>query len=702
MSAEHIAKELGNAKQVNGQWVASCPVPSHGQGKGDKNPSLSISEDDSGKYLFHCHAGCNQLDVFECIRDRHLLPELPPKPDVFASLSPITYTQKPKTLMELEQEWHYRNEDGDSLFIKRRYKTDTEKGKDYRLVRNDGVKGHGLGDVRIVPYALPSLLQAKSAGRAIYLCEGEKAADAVIGLGATATTSHTGAGSWPDAITEYFAGANVVILPDNDAAGWQHAKRVVKELFGIAKTIRIVTLPVTGLGDDAVEWIEGGGTRALLAELAKSQEPLAGDVIDLPPQFQEKHKFDFSAFDAAMSVGLDDDDYPDYLPSNDDGIDTLPAPPTRKRFQIESWDAIKDEPVEWLIEGVVPHKSFSALFGPPASFKSFIALDIAEAIAAGRHWMGKAVINQGAVLQIIGEGHGGVGARMKACRIHNETPDDTPIFVIRHQLNLRNSREDIELLLVEVDALVVELNRREQRLQLIQIDTLARSFGGGNENASEAMGEWVINVGRIQNRYDCAVMVVHHNGKNLDKGLRGHSSLLGAVDTELEITRVEGKAEGLLTITKQKDGEDGAIYPFVCVEIPLSEGPFPLISLAIKGAGDDVTNSVEQHKSKQSALGKGKNQKKAYEAFLKVMKENFIQQTEQGGNKRVVLVSAVRQELLNSMGVDVSNSAELKHFNTIWYRSKEQLSEHYGVQIDGKLMWRDSLDYQKGQHKEAF
>ena len=47
---ETIAKALGNAKQVNGQWVASCPVPGHGSGNGDKNPSLSITESDGKVY----------------------------------------------------------------------------------------------------------------------------------------------------------------------------------------------------------------------------------------------------------------------------------------------------------------------------------------------------------------------------------------------------------------------------------------------------------------------------------------------------------------------------------------------------------------------------------------------------------------------------------------------------------------------------
>ena len=102
MQAEEIAKALGNAKKVNGNWVASCPVPGHGRGNGDKNPSLSISETSDGKALFHCHSGCDQGTVFSVIRERGLLPELEARPEPLALIKPITAVTR-----QLEQEWTY-------------------------------------------------------------------------------------------------------------------------------------------------------------------------------------------------------------------------------------------------------------------------------------------------------------------------------------------------------------------------------------------------------------------------------------------------------------------------------------------------------------------------------------------------------------------------------------------------------------------
>jgi hypothetical protein len=56
------------------------------------------------------------------------------------------------------------------------------------------------------------------------------------------------------------------------------------------------------------------------------------------------------------------------------------------------------------------------------------------------------------------------------------------------------------------------------------------------------------------------VLVVHHSGKDLARGARGHSSLRAASDTELEVTKGEGGS--CLAITKSRDEEDRARFGF--------------------------------------------------------------------------------------------------------------------------------------------
>jgi hypothetical protein len=71
VSAEAIFQALGGSRHGQG-FVVRCPVPSHGQGRGDRRPSLSI-RDFHGRLLFKCHAGCDPRDVLRELRRRGLL-----------------------------------------------------------------------------------------------------------------------------------------------------------------------------------------------------------------------------------------------------------------------------------------------------------------------------------------------------------------------------------------------------------------------------------------------------------------------------------------------------------------------------------------------------------------------------------------------------------------------------------------------------
>lgn len=70
-TAESIARELGGHRNSDG-YLVRCPVPSHGQGRGDRSPSLSIRDGDD-RLLVRCFAGCDPRDVLAELRRRGLL-----------------------------------------------------------------------------------------------------------------------------------------------------------------------------------------------------------------------------------------------------------------------------------------------------------------------------------------------------------------------------------------------------------------------------------------------------------------------------------------------------------------------------------------------------------------------------------------------------------------------------------------------------
>ncbi len=275
MQAEQIAQALGNAKKVGGGWLASCPVSSHGQGNGDRNPSLSVTDAEDGKVLFKCHGGCEQDQVFGAVKDYGLLPDLPNPTDFLTQIKPL-----PKQNPVLEQEWHYTDEDGVTQHIKQRYKTFDDKGKTYKQFKVDenGIKHASMTGANIVPYQLPEIEFARKTGRTVFLCEGEKAADSIRSIGAYATCTHAGAGSFPEDVVKYFVGLTVAVIPDNDVVGWEYARKAVKALKTVTKSIRVVDLGLDDIKEDAYEFVNKYGKgKEDLVEITKQVKPVQSE-----------------------------------------------------------------------------------------------------------------------------------------------------------------------------------------------------------------------------------------------------------------------------------------------------------------------------------------------------------------------------------------------------------------------------------------
>ncbi len=76
MSAERVARALGGFPTRDGGWLCPCPLPSHGKGRGDRNPSLSVADGEKG-LLVNCFGGCLAVDILDELRSRDLVPDRP-------------------------------------------------------------------------------------------------------------------------------------------------------------------------------------------------------------------------------------------------------------------------------------------------------------------------------------------------------------------------------------------------------------------------------------------------------------------------------------------------------------------------------------------------------------------------------------------------------------------------------------------------
>ncbi|WP_220791700.1 VapE domain-containing protein [Gluconacetobacter dulcium] len=160
--------------------------------------------------------------------------------------------------------YDYADENGEVLFQVVRMDP-----KDFRQRAPNGQGGWtwSTKGVRRILYHLSAVLDAVKAGRTVYVAEGEKGVHAIEGLGLPATCSPGGAGKWRMADQGALRGADVVILPDNDEPGRKHAQQVKKALAGIARSVRVLTLPDLPDKGDVADWIAAGGTAEELAKL---------------------------------------------------------------------------------------------------------------------------------------------------------------------------------------------------------------------------------------------------------------------------------------------------------------------------------------------------------------------------------------------------------------------------------------------------
>ncbi len=163
-----------------------------------------------------------------------------------------------------------------------------------------------------IPFRLPQLVRADPQ-TTVYIVEGEKDVNTLLGAGCVATTCRGGANAWRsyEQWLDYFKGRKIVIIPDNDNAGRAYAKGVSEIIRPVALSLVVIELPCVKEKGDVSDWFaEQGGTPGMLFDLtitaianerkaklhetnghAKAYEP--GDAFEpAEDQLEEETKWD--------------------------------------------------------------------------------------------------------------------------------------------------------------------------------------------------------------------------------------------------------------------------------------------------------------------------------------------------------------------------------------------------------------------------
>ncbi len=119
-------------------------------------------------------------------------------------------------------------------------------------------------------YRLPELLGSRP-DRPVWIVEGEKDVDTLVGLGLVATTSG-GATSWKKEFAAHLVDRKVCIVPDNDAPGRKFGAAVLSSISGLARSSRTLRLPVAS-GGDVTDFLGAGHSlQDLFAIAARTRE----------------------------------------------------------------------------------------------------------------------------------------------------------------------------------------------------------------------------------------------------------------------------------------------------------------------------------------------------------------------------------------------------------------------------------------------
>jgi hypothetical protein len=268
----------------------------------------------------------------------------------------------------------------------------------------------------------------------------------------------------------------------------------------------------------------------------------------------------------------------------------------------------------YLVKGVIAGGAMSVVYGPSNSGKTFFAMDLAFHIAAGLPaWCGRR-IRQAGVLYLAAEGGRGAANRIVAMR-EEYGVCKVPFALRRAGLDLLKNEADLN----SVATLAQEVKARAPGLPLlIVIDTLSRIMAGGDENSAQDMTALIRNIDAIREHTGAHIMLIHHSGKDVARGARGHSSLRAATDTEVEVSNEDGARAA--TVTKQRDYQGGETFAFSLKSVPLG----------FDQDGDEVTTCVVQHEdgedfkaARAAKKGLGGNQKLIAETFDQMVAEGM-------------------------------------------------------------------------------
>ena len=462
----------------------------------DKKQSLSIGRGKKGVVL-KCQAGCDTRDIIARVG-------LKPR-DLFYE------QEKPQEKRRIVATYDYPGGVQKIRYSDKSFSWRQPDGKGGWIWNRNGIR--------------PSLYISGELSDGIAIVEGEKDADNLHRLGWDAVSGADGAGpgKWKQEYTEQLKGLSVCIFQDNDDVGKAYAQETAAALHNGCKCVYLFDLSKV--------WPD---------------IPEHGDVSDLVEKFGDEKACEMIAQLATSTPEWEPPKEPDIFDSF--GFYSVPdLTPEEKK------------PPEFIVDGMIPC-GMTFLSGAPKIRKSFMALQIASAVATGSPFLSHNT-TQCDVAYLDLEGSKS-RVSFRAERMSMKIPRN--VF-ITNSITERLADGLVDKLR--------QLHRARPSIRLIIIDTYSRARGSYKNfgvNAYDADVALLEPVQRMALEENIAVVFIHHDKKGAGfasdsfERLSGTMGISGSSDCVINLVadgkRFDGKATMEYTPRDAKGGEIKLVF----------------------------------------------------------------------------------------------------------------------------------------------
>ncbi len=294
----------------------NCPFCGSGTGKSDtgKKGTPAFKLYDDHVYCYSCEFKGDLISLYMKMNNISSFPQALQELAEEFHIAPLpdSANDKKKPHKVRQREHIYTDASGNPLAKKTIFKySDGSKNAIWNLFDKDSnnfKQKSGLDGMKMPLYHNHKL--HTSAETTIYFVEGEKDVETLenaYGMTATCTPNGAGATNWIDLYNTDLSGKDVIIVTDNDSAGEKYGNTVAKNLYKIAKSVKIV--PSKSIWNDCPE---KGDISDIIQNLGQSEtRKLLDDAIATVPFYEPVAENDDNQSDNETAI-------PEYIIEKED------------------------------------------------------------------------------------------------------------------------------------------------------------------------------------------------------------------------------------------------------------------------------------------------------------------------------------------------------------------------------------------------